>query len=90
MGVTGKREVLPGRKARVDDDLWNAALTKARAEGIPLSELVRNWLTEYVNDGQLPALTELDRIIVALNDVHKRLTVGGHTNGRTPKLETTL
>lgn len=87
MGVTGKREVLPGRKVRADDDLWNAAKTKARAEGIPLSELVRNWLTDYINDDQ-PALTDLNRIILRLNDVHKRLTVGGHTNGRTPELET--
>ena len=30
--------------------LWQAAATKARREGQPLSEIIRHWLREYVRD----------------------------------------
>jgi hypothetical protein len=32
------------------DDLWNAAAARAKREGIPLSEVVRRKLAEYVSE----------------------------------------
>lgn len=36
------------RHIRMSDDLWVAAATKADAEGLTISELVRDLLREYV------------------------------------------
>jgi len=36
------------RQIRIADDLWDSAITKAHAEGITVSELIRHWLDEYV------------------------------------------
>lgn len=41
----------PQRHVRVSDDLWRAAMDKAGRDGTRLSDLIRGWLTEYVNDG---------------------------------------
>ena len=43
--ATGKT---PLRNVRVPDDLWNAALAKARAEGRSLSEVLVAYLRRYV------------------------------------------
>lgn len=43
------------RYMRVDDELWDAALDRATAEGGTVSGLVRQWLEDYVNDGQVQA-----------------------------------
>lgn len=54
--ATGKT---PLRNLRVDGELWNAALAKARAEGRTLSEVIVAYLRRYVstpprkrNDGE--------------------------------------
>lgn len=39
-----------GRKIRVDDDLWNAALAKAGARRETVSDVVRRALLAYVED----------------------------------------
>lgn len=41
------------RNIRVDDDRWQAAQTRAAAEGTSVSELVRQWLGDYA--GGTPA-----------------------------------
>jgi hypothetical protein len=38
----------PLRSLRIDDALWSAALDKARSQGRTLSEVIREWLREYV------------------------------------------
>ena len=43
--ATGKT---PLRNVRVPDDLWSAALAKARAEGRSLSEVLVAYLRRYV------------------------------------------
>jgi hypothetical protein len=60
------------REIRIDEDLWNAAKTQAHSEGVGVSELVRNWLEDYVADAA-PVHTELSRIIRRLAKIHKRL-----------------
>ena len=36
------------RNIRVEDDIWEAAMTRATTEGVTLSELMRGWMTDYV------------------------------------------
>lgn len=38
-----------GRSVRVPDELWNSAITAARAEGRTVTEVVINALTALVN-----------------------------------------
>lgn len=45
----------PGVRPRaipIHDDLWTAALAKARREGRSLSEVIREALRRYVGDGE--------------------------------------
>ena len=37
------------RTVRIDDALWGAAKTKADAEGTSLSELIREYLQDWLN-----------------------------------------
>ena len=37
------------RTVRVDDELWNAAKEKAEAEGVSLSEVIRQALQAFVD-----------------------------------------
>ncbi|MFB4275790.1 hypothetical protein ACBJ59_10895 [Nonomuraea sp. MTCD27] len=47
---------MPGKRADgvhmrgipVHDDLWTSAMAKAKAEGVSLYALIRQWLREYV------------------------------------------
>lgn len=36
------------QRVRVPDDLWHAALVKARAEGTTLSAKIRGWIIAYL------------------------------------------
>lgn len=36
------------RNIRIDDDLWEAAQAKAKAEGRNVSDVVRQYLTDWV------------------------------------------
>lgn len=38
----------PTHPIRVERDLWQTALAKARSEGRTLSEVIREWLRAYV------------------------------------------
>ena len=60
------------REIRIGDDLWEAAKAKTHAEGTTVSELVRNFLIDYVGDNQ-PVATELGRVVRRLNEIQKRL-----------------
>lgn len=40
------------RTVRVEDGLWDAAKAKAEAEGINLSEVIRNALRNYVQESE--------------------------------------
>lgn len=40
----------PHRAIRVPTLLWQAAQAKARADGTNLSDLIRGWLAEYVEE----------------------------------------
>lgn len=40
----------PQRHFRCPDALWSAAITKAQTQDQKLSDLIRGWLQEYVND----------------------------------------
>jgi hypothetical protein len=39
---------LPRRSFRVEDELWDAAMAKAKSEDLTLSQVIRRGLTEYV------------------------------------------
>jgi hypothetical protein len=39
------------RVVRVEDPTWDAAMRRADAEGVKLSEIVRGWLREYARGG---------------------------------------
>lgn len=41
----------PKRPIRIPNELWEAALTKAREEGTNASEVIRRLLTEWLGDG---------------------------------------
>lgn len=36
------------RHVRVPDETWDAAISKAQAEGTELAKVIRGWLEEYV------------------------------------------
>jgi len=38
------------RTVRIDDALWEAAQTKAQAEGTNISEVIRGYLQAWLND----------------------------------------
>lgn len=38
------------RQVRISEDLWNAAKSKADANGVVLSDVIRNLLSEWVGD----------------------------------------
>jgi hypothetical protein len=40
------------RTIRIKDELWNAAIDKAWETGETVSDVVRNALTTYVNEGK--------------------------------------
>lgn len=63
------------RYIRVDEELWRKAMTRAHAEGVTLSKLIRDWLDDYAND-ELSVDDELQRVIKRLATVHKRLKIG--------------
>lgn len=50
MASVANQPKTPHRTIRVPDDVWDAAMTKAKGEGRTLSELIREWLTEYMRD----------------------------------------
>jgi hypothetical protein len=54
-------EQVRARNIRVGDYLWNTAINQAREEGTSLSELIREWLTSYVNKDKprMPAKVRL-------------------------------
>lgn len=60
---------------RVDANRWARALDKARSEGYPLAEVMRDLLDDYLADR--PLADELKRAIKRLNAIHKRLELGG-------------
>jgi len=41
----------PRRAIRVPDELWSAAIARARSEDRTLSQLIRRWLSNYVEHG---------------------------------------
>jgi antitoxin component of RelBE/YafQ-DinJ toxin-antitoxin module len=41
----------PMRTIRISDELWTAALAVANANGVTVSDVVRNALTAYVEKG---------------------------------------
>lgn len=63
------------RHVRVEEDLWRKAIRKAHAQGITVSTLVRDMLDDYVNNEE-SAIEGLERIIVRLHTIHKRLKIG--------------
>lgn len=40
----------PRHAIRIPDALWSAAITKAGTQDRKLSDLIRGWLQDYVND----------------------------------------
>lgn len=44
--ATGKT---PVRNLRVPDEIWDAALAKAQAEGTTLTEVIKRYLTRYIS-----------------------------------------
>jgi antitoxin component of RelBE/YafQ-DinJ toxin-antitoxin module len=64
---------------RVDDELWDRAMAKARSEGTTLSEVVRDLLADYADDR--PLEDDLRRAIKRLNAIHKRLKLAGGGDG---------
>jgi len=70
----------PRREIRIPDDVWYPAKTQTRAEGVSVSELINNWLEDYLADNA-PVHTELNRIIRRLNKINKRLQDGQHNGG---------
>lgn len=52
MGVMPNAPKTPHRTIRVPDDVWTAAQQRAKAEGRNLSELIREWLTDYAKDSE--------------------------------------
>ena len=48
MDVKDKEEVLPQRSMRIDNELWEAAMAKAKADGLTLSQVIRHLLKGYV------------------------------------------
>lgn len=38
------------RNIRIEDELWTAAQAKAHADGLPLSEVVRELLRAYISE----------------------------------------
>jgi hypothetical protein len=63
------------RHIRVNEQLWRRAMTKAHSDGVNLSKLIRDFLDDYASDDD-STVTELKRIIVRLNKIHKRLKIG--------------
>lgn len=49
MSSVANQPKTPHRTIRVPDDVWAPARLKAEQEGRNLSELIRGWLTQYVN-----------------------------------------
>lgn len=43
---------LPKRSVRVSDELWETAMAKARSENFTLSQVVRKYLTDYIESTQ--------------------------------------
>jgi predicted HicB family RNase H-like nuclease len=41
----------PRRAIRIPDELWAAALARAKNEDISLSQLIRRWLTDFIANG---------------------------------------
>lgn len=63
---------------RVEDDIWDAALTRARSEGTPLSVVLREFLVRYVSEGdEAGVVTELEDITTRLERLSNRLAVQG-------------
>ena len=52
MGSVPNKPKTPTRTFRISDDVYRPALEKARAEGVSLSEVVRDALIEYVGDDE--------------------------------------
>lgn len=56
VGATGKvQRVSAGTKKRpirMPDELWDAVLVKAEAEGTNASEVIRRLLSEWLNEGE--------------------------------------
>lgn len=50
MGGVPNQPSTPGRSVRVPDELWAAAMAKAKSEGTNLSEVIKAYLREYVAD----------------------------------------
>lgn len=50
MASVANQPKTPHRTIRVPDDVWNPAREKAETEGTNLSELIREWLTNYVEN----------------------------------------
>lgn len=44
---TAKRDTMKNRVVRVDDDTWDAAVARAKREGLPIADVVRHYLREY-------------------------------------------
>ncbi len=40
---------LKGRMVRMDDETWEAALAKAQANGLSMTDVVRHYLREYAS-----------------------------------------
>ena len=53
----------PVRNLRVDDELWYAALARARSEQFTLAEVVRTFLRAYVAGGITPYVTATGRVL---------------------------
>jgi len=54
------------RTVRIEDGLWDAAKTKAEAEGVNLSEVIRRALTFYAEDRHPTMSSEVS----AANNAH--------------------
>lgn len=50
MATVANQPKTPHRTIRVPDDVWKPAVVKAQSEGRNLSELIREWLIEYVGE----------------------------------------
>lgn len=50
MATVANQPRTPHHSVRVENELWDRARTKAIAEGSNMSQKIREWLVEYVED----------------------------------------
>lgn len=69
MGNVANQPKTPHRTIRVSHDIWNAAQEKAKTEGRTLSELIREFLTDYLNNRDATRVERIETILDGIDRV---------------------